>query len=44
MLSLVFFFLERVHVIRTGPISAVQTEVRGFCIFLEQKENCSYKL
>ncbi|CAI9616288.1 unnamed protein product [Staurois parvus] len=24
------FFLERVHVISTGPISTVQTEVRGF--------------
>ncbi|CAI9571704.1 unnamed protein product [Staurois parvus] len=24
-----FFFLGRVHVISTGPISTVQTEVRG---------------
>ncbi|CAI9579862.1 unnamed protein product [Staurois parvus] len=24
-----FFFLARVHVISTGPISTVQTEVRG---------------
>ncbi|CAI9560530.1 unnamed protein product [Staurois parvus] len=30
MLSLVFFFLGRVHVISTGPIHAVQTEDRGF--------------
>ncbi|CAI9623212.1 unnamed protein product [Staurois parvus] len=29
MLSLVSFFLERVHVISTGPISTVQTEIRG---------------
>ncbi|CAI9556072.1 unnamed protein product [Staurois parvus] len=26
----VVFFLGRVHVISTGPISTVQTEVRGF--------------
>ncbi|CAI9552752.1 unnamed protein product, partial [Staurois parvus] len=25
----VFYFLRRVHVISTGPISTVQTEVRG---------------
>ncbi|CAI9619439.1 unnamed protein product [Staurois parvus] len=25
-----FFFLGRGHVISTGPISTVQTEVRGF--------------
>ncbi|CAI9579160.1 unnamed protein product [Staurois parvus] len=41
MLSLVyiarvFFSLGRVHVISTGPISAVQTEGQGFCILLEQ--------
>ncbi|CAI9539092.1 unnamed protein product [Staurois parvus] len=24
-----FFFFGRVHMIRTGPISTVQTEVRG---------------
>ncbi|CAI9566767.1 unnamed protein product [Staurois parvus] len=35
------FSLGRVHVISTGPISAVQTEGQGFCIFLE---NSSYKL
>ncbi|CAI9619852.1 unnamed protein product, partial [Staurois parvus] len=39
-----FFFLERVHVISTGPIGTVQTEDQGFCILLEQKENSSYKL
>ncbi|CAI9581115.1 unnamed protein product [Staurois parvus] len=49
MLSLVciareFFLLERVHVISTGPISAVQTECQGSCILLEQKENSSYQL
>ncbi|CAI9567415.1 unnamed protein product [Staurois parvus] len=25
-----YFFLGRVHVISTGPISTVQTEVRGY--------------
>ncbi|CAI9549363.1 unnamed protein product [Staurois parvus] len=51
MLSLVciarevfFFFLERVHVISTGPISTVQTEGQGFHILLELKENSSCKL
>ncbi|CAI9552070.1 unnamed protein product [Staurois parvus] len=29
MLSLVFFFLGRVYVISTGPISTVWTELRG---------------
>ncbi|CAI9604627.1 unnamed protein product [Staurois parvus] len=43
MLSLVFFFFGRVHVISTGPISTVQTEGQGFHILLEQKENSSYK-
>ncbi|CAI9563032.1 unnamed protein product [Staurois parvus] len=41
MLSLVFFFLWRVHVISTGPISTVHTEGQGFCILLEQKESSS---
>ncbi|CAI9539318.1 unnamed protein product [Staurois parvus] len=43
MLSLVciarkifFFLLGRVHVISTGPNSAVQTEGQGFCILLEK--------
>ncbi|CAI9545392.1 unnamed protein product [Staurois parvus] len=31
MLSLSFFFLGRVHVISTGPISTVQTEGQGSC-------------
>ncbi|CAI9624704.1 unnamed protein product [Staurois parvus] len=48
MLSLVCiareFFLGRVHVISTGPISTVQTEGQGFCILLEQNKNSSYKL
>ncbi|CAI9554928.1 unnamed protein product [Staurois parvus] len=50
MLSLVciarefFFFLGRVHVISTWPISTVQTEGQGFCILLVQGENSSYKL
>ncbi|CAI9538199.1 unnamed protein product [Staurois parvus] len=43
-LSVWFFFLGRVHMISTGPISTVQTEVRGPAILLDQKENSSYKL
>ncbi|CAI9557775.1 unnamed protein product [Staurois parvus] len=39
MLSLVFFFLGRVHVISTGPISTVQTEVRGFTSSQSRKKN-----
>ncbi|CAI9589208.1 unnamed protein product [Staurois parvus] len=52
MLSLVciareFFFLGRVHVISTGPISAVQTEGHRSCSLIGQlgeNENSSYKL
>ncbi|CAI9575716.1 unnamed protein product [Staurois parvus] len=36
-----FFSIGKVHVIRTGPISTVQTEGQGFCILLEQNENAS---
>ncbi|CAI9565139.1 unnamed protein product [Staurois parvus] len=49
MLSLVciarlfVFFLVRVHVISTGSISTVQTEVRGSASS-EHKENSFYKL
>ncbi|CAI9609960.1 unnamed protein product, partial [Staurois parvus] len=39
-----FFFLRRVHVINTGPISTVQTECQRFHCLLEQKENSSHKL
>ncbi|CAI9586391.1 unnamed protein product [Staurois parvus] len=44
MLSLVciarefFFFLGGVHVISTGPISTVQTEVRGFASSYSRKK------
>ncbi|CAI9597929.1 unnamed protein product [Staurois parvus] len=47
MLSLVFFFLGRMHVISTGPISTVQTEGQGLCSLIGQSgenENSSYKL
>ncbi|CAI9560389.1 unnamed protein product [Staurois parvus] len=52
MLSLVciareFFFLGRVHVISTGPISTIQTEGKGLCILIGQSvpnENSTYKL
>ncbi|CAI9572271.1 unnamed protein product [Staurois parvus] len=47
MLSLVFFFLGRMHVISTGPISTVQKEGQGSCILIGQlwdNENSLYKL
>ncbi|CAI9615493.1 unnamed protein product [Staurois parvus] len=42
-----FFFLGRVHVISTGPISTVQTVGQGSCSLIVQSgqnENSSYKL
>ncbi|CAI9607325.1 unnamed protein product, partial [Staurois parvus] len=32
-----FFFFGRVHVISTGPITAVQTEGQGLCSLIEQR-------
>ncbi|CAI9536123.1 unnamed protein product [Staurois parvus] len=42
-----FFFLGRVHVISTGPISTVQTEGQGSCSLIgqsEENENSSYRI
>ncbi|CAI9544422.1 unnamed protein product [Staurois parvus] len=43
MLSLMFFFLGRVHVISTGPIGTLQTEVRGSTSSYS-RNNSAYKL
>ncbi|CAI9599724.1 unnamed protein product [Staurois parvus] len=40
----VFVFLGRVHVSSTGPISTVQTEVRGSAFFQSRNKTTSYKL